>query len=678
MECELSENLLTEFLTEEKQSSLFPESEQINSWLLDACELLDVAPQSSGWQDKFGANAHKFLRKKIKKPINTLSLFSGAGGLDIGFHDSGFNIIEMVEIEDKFVDTLRKNSGHDAYLGRANPVCIDIRQYDPEFSFPIDFIIGGPPCQTFSAAGRRAEGVKGTTDQRGTLFEEYVRLLKKLRPKAFLFENVYGIIGAEGGEAWRLIQDSFKKAGYSIYSRILDAADYGVPQHRERLIIVGVQNGIEYRFPVPTHGPDSPSCLKHFGAKHAISDVESQLASCGLNGRYGHLLAEIPPGLNYSYFTKEMGHPNPIFAWRSKFSDFLYKADPKSPVRTIKAQGGQYTGPFHWDGRKFTAAEFKRLQTFPDAYEITGGQQAIVHQIGNSVPPQMARILALSILQQLFPVERCDLLTLPLLSPLQQLTFRKRKRELTAHYKKTATSNIEAAASKPSAKKDKTAIEKLAKRNSYIAVLGDRFSWKRSPQFSEGCLHVDVGYTQSTWAISVKSASNTISPSNEVIKINIKGRSKKFALSGVNVTLSTDALREESFTAMWKAFEAELIERHIKADLVQLSGYYQYPCSFVAEMSVSTRNWKWRALQKIVSGLAVGQTLPKEEMEERLSIERGRMLEFSSWLKKMGYEIRNSNTNPQIPPGAFLIPYCFPTLTPMSVQLNKSLEEKQV
>lgn len=92
-----------------------------------------------------------------------------------------------------------------------------------------------------------------------------------------------------------------------------------------------------------------------------------------------------------------MGHPNPIFAWRSKFSDFLYKADPNVPVRTIKAQGGAYTDPVHWDNRFFAYPEYKRLQTFPDDYEISGTKQIAIKQIGNSVPPQMARMMAIAI-----------------------------------------------------------------------------------------------------------------------------------------------------------------------------------------------------------------------------------------------------------------------------------------
>lgn len=149
-------------------------------------------------------------------------------------------------------------------------------------------------------------------------------------------------------------------------------------------------------------------------------------------GRYGHLLPAIPPGLNYSFYTKEMGHPNPIFSWRSKFSDFLYKASPDRPVRTIKAQGGQYTGPFSWENRIFSIAELKRLQTFPDAYEIIGGRQLAIGQIGNSVPPQLARILALSVLDQVMKIKLpFDMHYMP---HGKVLSFRKRKRFLTEEY----------------------------------------------------------------------------------------------------------------------------------------------------------------------------------------------------------------------------------------------------
>lgn len=139
------------------------------------------------------------------------------------------------------------------------------------------------------------------------------------------------------------------------------------------MIIVGTRDG-GFRFPRPTHGPDSPGGRPNYPAGVAVAGAEVEPgAATGLNGRYGHLLAEVPPGRNYSFFNEQMGHPRPVFAWRSKFSDFLYKADPAAPVRTIKAQGGQSTGAFHWGNRPFSVGEFKRLHTFPDTYHFPVG-----------------------------------------------------------------------------------------------------------------------------------------------------------------------------------------------------------------------------------------------------------------------------------------------------------------
>ena len=204
-------------------------------------------------------------------------------------------------------------------------------------------------------------------------------------------------------------------------------------------------------FPRPTHGPDSLDKEPFYCAERAIEGVVSQEPDelNRLSGRYAGLLNDIPPGLNYSFYTEEMGHPNPIFAWRSKFSDFLYKADPNMPVRTIKASGGAYTGPLHWENRFFTCEEYKRLQTFPDDYRISGSKQTAVKQIGNSVPPQLARMMAIAIRMEVFgtkfPFE------LSLLQEGEELTFRKRKRELTKIYKKKAEMAIKALKSEPGA-----------------------------------------------------------------------------------------------------------------------------------------------------------------------------------------------------------------------------------
>jgi DNA (cytosine-5)-methyltransferase 1 len=165
------------------------------NWFQAILATLEVR-QGTSWPDNFGKSLRKWLRQHDIAPVRTLSLFSGGGGLDIAFHDSGFEIVQMVELEAKYIQTLQKNSQPGKWLEGSIPICTDIRDYSPDLDLKVDFIIGGSPCQTFSAAGRRAAGVAGITDTRGTLFQEYVRLLKRLQPQGFLFENVSGITGA--------------------------------------------------------------------------------------------------------------------------------------------------------------------------------------------------------------------------------------------------------------------------------------------------------------------------------------------------------------------------------------------------------------------------------------------------------------------------------------------------
>jgi DNA (cytosine-5)-methyltransferase 1 len=209
-----------------------------SSWFESLIELLGV-DQNSGWPDRFGQALQKYIRTKSRKKVRVLSLFSGGGGLDIAFHDAGFDIVECNELEAAFCKTLQKNVEDDGYLSGSSVLCKDIRNYTPQVK-NIDFIIGGPPCQTFSAAGARAAGVNGMDDDRGNLFREYARILDQLKPQGFLFENVYRIVGAQEGRAWSSVQEAFKSLGYTLHWKILDAADYGVPQKRKRFRFSGL------------------------------------------------------------------------------------------------------------------------------------------------------------------------------------------------------------------------------------------------------------------------------------------------------------------------------------------------------------------------------------------------------------------------------------------------------
>jgi DNA (cytosine-5)-methyltransferase 1 len=272
----------------------------------------------------------------------------------------------------------------------------------------VDFIIGGPPCQSFSAAGRRAGGVHGINDTRGSLFWYYCKYLEYFKPRGFLFENVKGILQANKKSDWEIIQKSFESVGYRLYYGVLDAADYGTPQHRERLIMVGVREDLDnnFLFPMPTYGPGSINEIAYMTPKEALSDIynpDEEVKPYG--GKYGHLLADIPPGSNYLFYTEKMGHPNPLFAWRSKFSGFLYKLPMDAPSKTIVAHQGKYDGPFHWNNRKLTIEELKRIQGFPDDYRFIDSRHEAVKQIGNSVAPKMAAVLAEAVKTQLFGFE---------------------------------------------------------------------------------------------------------------------------------------------------------------------------------------------------------------------------------------------------------------------------------
>jgi DNA (cytosine-5)-methyltransferase 1 len=616
--------------------------------------------QEGNWADLFG----KALRDQVQFQTRpkVLGLFSGAGGLDIGFHDVGFDIVETVEFEPRFVTTLNANTGPGRYFpnGQTNR-CIDIRDYVPEFE-AVDFIIGGPPCQSFSAAGARAQGVAGTRDERGGLFREYVRLLRLLKPRGFLFENVYRIVGANGGRDWSEIVQAFFDAGYDISARILDAADYGVPQHRERLIIVGVRKEfaqeVGYRFPRPTHGPDSETGPDHFSASAALAGLPQPRVNCGIAGRYGRLLDEIPPGLNYSFFTERMGHPRPIFAWRSKFSDFLYKADPARPVRTIKALGGQYTGPFHWDGRPFRVDELKRLQTFPDDYEICGGRGVQIQQIGNSVPPQLARILALSVAQQLFGALIPSRLSF--LNPNEKLGFRNRKRNLTEHYEKLASRAIESLSDQAAS------IECI----NYTAALSADFSWVVRPDSGEHKFSIVERTVGAELHIELDECTNEIQGDGWHFYVHPRS---EWVLPFTGVHLRTNSSNSMAFTAAWKAFEHFLMRNYLKADLVQLSNYYQYESAFQIEPLAGPHSNLAALLNRLARGSFVNEQLNLIDLAFELGVDENTAKNLLHELKRIGFEVRSNSTNAAIEADIYLIPYSFPTLTKMSVQRTKAL-----
>ena len=629
------------------------------------CTSIDEQKRSNLSPDEFGKAIHEWSSTHIPKPIKTLCLFSGAGGLDIGFHDAGFDVVECVELESQFVKSLETNQQKGKYFKGTNIICDDIRNYEPDKNLKVDFIIGGPPCQSFSKAGIRAAGAKGTKDSRGTLFEEYVRVLKQLKPKGFLFENVTGILSAEGGESMKQIISAFENAGYGLTYKVLDTADYGVPQNRERLILVGTRN-CGFKFPSPTHGVDSKNSISYYSSGEALVDVKNtDGVESGLGGRFGHLLDEIPPGLNYSYYTERMGHPKPVFAWRSKFSDFLYKSDPELPVRTVKASGGQYTGPFHWDNRHFTVHELKRLQTFPDDYEIVGGRGLGAKQIGNSVPPQFARVLALSILQQVFDIKLP--FKLNKLEPHHQLSFRKLKTLRTKYYAEKARVSIANLDEESSSSKVRSKRFVACVRKNKLEVVKEH---------DKGYFNINFKVSKNQWKIHVDNGDD----SQTAFKLMIKHKENSPLFQKVKkiIILSSSSSLESYFTA-WKVFEGELIQNGIKADLVQLNGYYQYKPIFKIEYDIDfdvipeKKKDVWEVLQLMTDDLNIREIRDIDSLCSSYDFSKSKLINVFKELKKIGFEIRNNNTNSEIPHNHYLIPYQFPTLNAQSLQRLKKL-----
>jgi DNA (cytosine-5)-methyltransferase 1 len=356
---------------------------------------------------------------KPSKRASAFSLFAGAGGLDLGVEAAGFNVTYAVERDPVAVETLNRNR-ESRFPGLAEVEPLDITTLKPTrvmkelgvASGDIGLLVGGPPCVAFSKSGFHLEYKREGLDPRAGLLGDYLRFLAALRPEAYLIENVYGLAYRnQSALFFRALVDGIKKLGYSLTFGVLNAADYGVPQNRQRLFIVGSRDGTPLELPPPTHWghherrrppANAATLLPHVTAGDALAGLRTRREPTeDVNGKYGHLLPGIPPGGNYLHYTSHAGHPEPLFNWRSRYWTFLLKLDPRRPASTIQAQPGPYVGPFHWRNRRLRARELLRLQGFPDGYAFAGTRKQLQTQVGNSVPPALAEHVACAVREQM-------------------------------------------------------------------------------------------------------------------------------------------------------------------------------------------------------------------------------------------------------------------------------------
>lgn len=395
---------------------------------------------------------------KDKKKFRVISLFSGAGGMDLGFINAGFDIVWANDFFKEAVESYKKNVDDRIVYGDITKIA------SSEMPDDIDLVIGGFPCQGFSIANTK----RSMKDERNFLYKEMLRVIDDKKPKFFVAENVKGILSMKKGKVFEMIKKDFKKLGYNVDARLLNAAEYGVPQARERVVIIGNRIGVENPYPKPTHWVDS----KKYDSKKNLKDPVTVKETIGFlsdvrlsdkpikldNGMiiYNHMAATNVYdkfwGRKYKvkqedicdylkmwrdkagYTTKKVddhfgykytaGHwfrkdnhsgsiPKPSDWWElKKILGFDNKYDKKVTTMVEKEiKFEQSLRITNWDRpsdtitatspeihvnreRRLSARECAMLQTFPMDYEFVGSLNVIYRQIGNAVPVKLAEQIA--------------------------------------------------------------------------------------------------------------------------------------------------------------------------------------------------------------------------------------------------------------------------------------------
>ena len=337
--------------------------------------------------------------------MNLLSLFSGCGGLDLGFEKAGFDIPVANEFDKTIYETFKVNHPKTHLIGGdvRDVTKTDIQMY---FDGDVDGIIGGPPCQSWSEAG----ALRGIEDARGQLFFDYIRLLKEFKPKFFLAENVSGMLANRHSAAVKNIIKLFEEAGYDVTLNMVNAKDYGVAEERKRVFYIGFRKDLHIKFEFPKGSTESDD--KKITLRDIIWDLKDTAVPAGKNNKHN------PDAINNNeYFT---GSYSPIFLSRNRVKSwdeqgFTVQASgrqcqlhPQAPkMERVDTNKCIFVPGKEHLYRRMTVREVARIQGFPDDFQfIYDNIDTGYKMIGNAVPVNLAYEVAISIKKHLENTEK--------------------------------------------------------------------------------------------------------------------------------------------------------------------------------------------------------------------------------------------------------------------------------
>ncbi len=373
---ELAENL---GITKNQLSvMLADEYNPFKTRVVDLCKVLCVSPNLvMNFEEKHGDDASDIVYEKTA--VTAIELFAGAGGIALGLEQAGISTLEYVEFDKACCETLKANRQE------WNVICYDIHNVSfKKYKDKVDIVTGGFPCQAFSYAGKKM----GFDDTRGTLFHEFARCVKEVRPKMFLAENVRGLASHDNGRTLSVIIGVLEELGYTVQKQILNAAYFGVGQKRERIVIIGVKKGLPITFTYPK------AEAKMTTLREALKDCPASIGE-QYSEKKRKVLALVPPGGCWVDLPEEIAKE---YMGKSYYSGggrrgMARRISWDEPSLTLTCSPSQkQTERCHpEETRPFTVREYARIQSFPDNWAFSGGITDQYKQIGNAVPVELAR-----------------------------------------------------------------------------------------------------------------------------------------------------------------------------------------------------------------------------------------------------------------------------------------------